>query len=86
MAYAFYYSDDKNIYLQVGLDSKEEAKEGLENIATIFCEKKKVASGRVDEIKNKKVRTLETYNIKYEKENLKLRKNNYINTNANGTF
>jgi len=67
MAYGFCYSDNSTIYVEVGLDSINEAKKSLENIAFIFCNKKeKQANGRIDEIKDKELFTLEKYSIDYK--------------------
>lgn len=84
MAYGFYYLDSTTIYLQVGLSSEREAREGLERIAFIFHEKGKSAKGRVDEIKDRKIKVIEEYNIKYEEGNLRLKKKDHNKTRANG--
>jgi len=70
MDYNFDYANDSTIYLQVGLNSKERAKEGLEDIARIFYNKGKVAEGSVNERKDGKVKILERYDIKYKDGNV----------------
>ena len=61
MSYAFSYFDKNTIYLEVGFNSKEEAKKGLENIVSIYCKTKKYfATGQIDEVKNKEIKVLET--------------------------
>jgi len=39
MGYTFSYFDKNMIYLEVGFDSKEEAKQKLLDIVSVFCEK-----------------------------------------------
>ena len=73
MVYGFCYSDNSTIYLEVGLEFINEAKNRLENTAFIFCNKKeKQANGRIDEIKDKELFILERYSIDCKDNNIRL--------------
>ena len=75
MDYTFNYTDNDTSYSQVGFSSKEDVKQELLRIASIFYKKGKIAVGRVSRRTiNERLETLEKFEVVYENESLRFKK------------